>query len=41
MVTALLKDDGVQQPKGRLDDHIKELRRRSKIAPWICHTSIA
>jgi len=35
MVTALLKDGGVQQPKGRLDDHIKELRRRNKIAPWI------
>jgi hypothetical protein len=32
---ALLKDQGVEQPKGRLADHINELRRRKQIAPWI------
>ena len=32
---ALLKEQGVDQPKGRLAEHINELRRRRQIAPWI------
>jgi hypothetical protein len=35
IVVSALRQDGVQQPKGQLDDRIKELRRRGKIAPWI------
>jgi hypothetical protein len=36
IVLEILKADGVQQPKkGRLDDYIKELRQRNRIAPWI------
>src|SRR5262249_24362986 len=32
---ALLKEQGVERPKGRLADLIGELRRRKQIAPWI------
>jgi hypothetical protein len=35
IVRTLLKEDGVQQPKGTLEEQINELRRRRKIAPWI------
>ena len=35
MVRALLREDGVAQPKGTLEEHINELRRRRKVAPWI------
>src|SRR5438105_9233397 len=38
---ALLKEQGVDQPKGRLAEHINEFRRRRQIAPWIFPTSIA
>jgi hypothetical protein len=35
MAEALLKEQGVEQPKGHLADHINELRHRKQIAPWI------
>ena len=35
VVVGLLRVDGSPQPKGMLDERIKELRRRGKVAPWI------
>jgi hypothetical protein len=35
IVVGLLVADGTPQPKGILDERIKELRRRNKVAPWI------
>lgn len=32
---ALLREQGIAQPKGRLIDHTNELRRRRQTAPWI------
>ncbi len=32
---ALLKEQGVAQPKGSLVEQIRELRRRNQTAPWI------
>jgi len=35
MVLSLLQEQGVLQPKGSLDDSIKDLKARKKTAPWI------